>query len=44
MGSMVKIVAAARIDAGVTAPTAFFIASAEPPWFVTEDNSFINSY
>ena len=38
------MVAAARTEVGVTVPTAFFIASALVPWFVTDDNNFINSY
>ena len=38
------IVAAARTDVGVTVPVAFFIDSTELDWFVTELNSFINSY
>ena len=44
IGSMVIMVAAARTEVGVTVPTAFFIASALVPWFVTDDNHFINSY
>ena len=44
MGSIVRIVAAARTEVGVTLPIAFFIASADPLWFVTEESSFISSY
>ena len=44
IGSIVSIVAAARTEVGVTDPAAFFIASTEFPWFVTEDNNFISSY
>ena len=38
------MVAAARTEVGVTVPTAFFIASALVPWFVTDDNNFIKRW
>ena len=44
IGSIVSIEAAARTVSGVTDPAVFFIASADDPWLVTEDRSFINYY
>ena len=44
IGSMVAIVAAARIDAGVMEFAEFLALSALPLCCMTEDKSFINSY
>lgn len=44
MGSIVAIVAAALMEAGVIEFAEFLALSALPLCCITEDNSFINSY
>ena len=44
MGSIVAMVAAALMEAGVIELPEFLILSALPLCCITEDNSFINSY
>ena len=42
IGSIVTTVAAARTEVGVTAPTANFNATADPPRFLTAERSYIS--